>query len=110
MAGFFSFLKKKEEEPKFDFNLGLNEPIQKAELGPKEPAPSFSYSPQPTPPPLEPVQSFQDLKQNDSSKMNRDLELISAKLDTIKAMIETLSQRISHLEKQQPPERERIRW
>jgi len=101
--GILSFLRKRKKE---EF---LPAPtLEKLELGipeieKKEPTqlPSLPSLP---PPITEP--SFKEFTapQKDISK---DIELISAKLDTIKSMIENLSHRIEKLEQQK---KETIRW
>jgi len=110
--GFFSFLKKKNESmfPEIEplkLDLGKHpmetvRPSPAAPLTPEVPSfePSFNL---PSPPPL-----FKE----GPREMSRDIELLSSKLDTIKAMLENLGHRLERLEQQQQAKEktERLRW
>ena len=107
--GFFSFLKKKEEpaipgiEPlKLDLSHPPFETIRPSPSAPITPeVPSFEphfNMPEPSP-------SF---PQREAS---RDIELLSSKLDTIKAMLENIGHRLERLEQQQQQQqKDRARW
>jgi hypothetical protein len=123
--GFFSFLKKKPAEKKSGIeplNLNVNlPPIESV-----RPSPSASLTPEvPSSgiPPLEPMPSFgqpqaerpeafreaESFRGEASSKdLSRSLELLSAKLDNIKLMIEGLNHRLDRLEAEK--KKETIRW
>ena len=118
--GFFDFLKKKDSF--MDKGPALNSPSSFGDetgLGP----PSFQQNPKTASNPFqssydygnaESPASFNDFKQssfgqpmqqnqmqNSSQFASKDNELINAKLDAIKAMLENLSQRIQNLESKQ---------
>lgn len=110
--GFFSFLKKKEKPiiPKFEpLNIDLEKPpldLKSSTLPPSTP----EFSPE--------ITKFDQLKIPETTRLSfqeppqkeitpRDIELIFAKLETIKVMIENLSHRIERIEQQQ---KERIKW
>src|SRR5574342_629525 len=63
-----------------------------------------------------PPQAFKEMSQQQSSVSSRDVELLSAKLDTIKAMLDNISNRMAILEKQMSEEKtkqeqsKRIGW
>ena len=113
---FFSFLKKRKapsfggggaEPLKLDLNLPPIEPSKPFSTMP-EPEPSFNI---PSTPSLDQPSAFResetyrgDLATKD---MSRSIELLSSKLDTIKAMLENLNHRFDKLEGQK---KETIRW
>lgn len=110
--GFFSFLKRKEEpaipgiEPlKLDLSHPPFETIRPSPSAPITPeVPSFEphfNMPEPSP------SSFMQQKESSS----RDIELLSSKLDTIKAMLENIGHRLERLEQQQQQQqKDRARW
>lgn len=103
--GFFSFLKKKEEHPfgMEPLKLDLKPPVETVRPSPMAPhtpeVPSFeTFKPFPEPMPI-----------GGPPRESRDIELLSAKLDTIKVMLENLSHRLERIEQQQQ-QKERARW
>lgn len=115
--GILSFLRRKKKEealalpaPSFEkLELGLPG-IEKREVSETTALPALSSLPTLPTPPSVPEQSFREFAapQRDITK---DIELISAKLDAIKSMIENLSHRLERLESaQKQKERETIRW
>ncbi len=63
---------------------------------PQQYPPQFAGGFNPQPQFQQPMESLQN---NNSFRTDRDTELISAKLDAIKAMLENLNQRIANLER-----------
>ncbi|HSU72887.1 MAG TPA: hypothetical protein VLJ21_03500 [Candidatus Binatia bacterium] len=63
--------------------------------------------------PLGPAQdpNFQQMSQLTNHTSEKDLELIAAKLDVLKAQLDNILQRLDRIERSaQKPEPERIRW
>ncbi len=131
--GIFSFLKKKKkpEEKKgkgamnLDVNLPPIEPVkphpsapETPETAPEHPYPGQGRQPEPSPytppsfPSPEQPQAFKEAESYRAEVANKDLakslDLLSAKLDAIKVMIENLNHRIDKLE--QKEKRETVRW
>jgi len=111
--GFFSFLKKKKPEKlsggveplKLDINFPPAEPIRPSPSAPETPeVPSFNLPPTPS---LEQPSSFREAESY-KGEMARSIELLSAKLDNIKLMLENLNHRLDKMESQQ--KKETIRW
>ena len=111
--GFFSFLKKKKEEPsvlgmeplKLDWGKPPVETVRPSPYAPVTPeVPSFEL-PKPFPEPT----AFREV--GAPKEFSRDIDLLSSKLDTIKAMLENLSHRLERLEQQQQQQaKDRLRW
>ena len=109
--GFFSFLNRKNQEPpipgmeplKFDLGKSPVETIRPSPYAPHTPeVPSFEM-PKPFPEPT----AFREA--GASREFSRDVELLSSKLDTIKAMLENLSHRLERIEQQQQA-KDKARW
>lgn len=123
------FWKKKDE---FDFNLDLEpanpgqsekEPFFKDPTGfnPQNPNENMQNPFQQSPDPSSPfqMQSFQDKAKLDSNHnpsnqvSSRDIELLSSKLDTVKAMLENVIQRLDKIDREnnlEKPKIEQRRW
>jgi len=104
---FFSFLKKKNAEAlpkleplKLDFGAQTIRPSPTAPITPE--VPSFEM-----PKPFSEPTAFRE--QSASREMSRDIDLLSSKLDTIKAMLENLSHRLEKIEQQQQA-KDKLRW
>ena len=115
--GIFSFLRGKKKEE----GLALTPPsLEKLELGlpgiEKREAPGAAAAPAlPSLPALPSVPSAPEPGFKEFAApprdISKDIELVSAKLDAIKSMIENLSHRLERLEAaQKQKERETIRW
>lgn len=92
------FWKKKDElgipNPNRDAGLQFND------FGQQPPQGFQQFPPQGYMPPPSFQQPQMDSFQNQQGyRQNKDMELISAKLDAIKAMLENLNQRVANLEK-----------
>ena len=59
--------------------------------------------------PAEPSFGIQSIQPSGGVPIEKELELIAAKLDTIKACIDTVNAKIDKLERKNPPE-EPVRW
>jgi len=114
--GFFSFLKKKKAEEKgieplkLDINMPPVTEVKPHPSAPATPEMSFpSYAPTPS---FEQPSAFKEAEAYRGEIATKDLaksiELLSAKLDNIKLMIENLNHRLDKLEAQQ--KKEAIRW
>jgi hypothetical protein len=116
--GFFSFLKEKRQpsfkgggiEPlKLDINLPPIHSIPSSAIPETPEVPSFNLPPQPT---FDAPSSFRDADsykaETGAKDLSRSVELISSKLDTIKAMLENLNHRLDKLEGTQ--KKETIKW
>lgn len=79
---------KKKEEPK--------EEMQPSAWHEEAAYPPQQYAQPFTPPPIPTIQPLQQVQPSITSK---DIEIISAKLDAIKAMLDNLNQRIANLER-----------
>lgn len=101
------FWKKKDKDLGLNQNLGMKEETALPTdwgTSPQQPAqPGFQQSPgfQPSQPGFQPafqpqMESFQERRAYNESK---DVELILAKLDSIKVMIDNINQRLANLER-----------
>ncbi len=103
--GLFSklFGKKKEEE------LALEEPLPKEPLGLEE-KPSLPETPSPELPPhlAEPAPS--SVPSQPPGISPRDIELLNSKLDTLKAILNSMDQRLANLEKAAGIEQKKMPW
>ena len=115
---FFSFLKMKKEpksgigiEPlKLDVNFPPVEPMKMGLSVPETPeVPSFNL---PSTPSFEQPSAFREAESYKgelaSKDLSRSMELLSSKLDTIKAMLENLNHRLDKIENAQ--KKETIKW
>lgn len=119
--GFFSFLKKKKEPPyekgaeplKLDINLPPVEPVRPHPFAPETP----EVTPQQEIPPLsmpreERPEAFREADSYRGELATRDLskslDLLSAKLDSIRLMIENLNHRLDKIETEK--KKEAIKW
>jgi hypothetical protein len=114
--GFFSFLKRKKGAgggtiPPLKLDLNLP-PLESAK--PSPPAPEIhelSYMPPVEPSPFGQPSALKEAEsyrgELASKDLSRSIELLSSKLDTIKAMLENLNHRLDKLESQK---KETIRW
>ena len=114
---FFSFLvKKKKEAPsgveplKLDINLPLIESVRPSAAAPPTPeVPSFSLPPTPS---FEQPGAFREAEayrgEVAAKDFSRSIDLLSAKLDNIRLMLENLNHRLDKMEAQQ--KKEAIRW
>jgi len=114
--GLFSKLKFWKKEDELDF-----ETLAEKEMG-KKPSPDFGpeqntgleekslfpEEPEPAAPPFQSRMSGSAFAS--PSPANRDLELINSKLDTLKAMLGSLDQRIAHLEQNSALEKKQRLW
>ena len=135
----FSFFKRKKEE---DFSFPTNPiaaPFQKGDesqrqdfSSPLEPSfgqqpsqpsfsqpsfsqPSFSqpaFDQQPSFTPQQPSSFSQMQGLGNDRDIRRDIELLSSKLDTIKALLDAMNQRLANLERnnQEKDKKETVRW
>ncbi len=129
MSIFEKFKKRKEEdfdiEKSFDLGPELSEkPLQQTDLGissglPPEhtpiSSPGFSVGrPAPMQPPLPPkAEEFEvrPMKEEPKNLMsNRDVELILSRLDTIKAILDSMEVRLKNLEKEIQEKQETKLW
>ena len=55
--------------------------------------------------PPQPIQQMSSIDEHREHNISKDLEVIAAKLDTIRAQLEMLNSRVANLEKQEPPPR-----
>ena len=115
------FWKKKETPLGAEPGLGMEPGLPKGEM-PMEPGlpgednlglrqgtglpgetPTMEHSPMPSSPSPMPTSSLSALEEQQqftqSSTVAKDMEIISAKLDSIRATLENVNQRIAHLEK-----------
>lgn len=83
-----AFWRKKKDLPEIDRDLILDEPSAPPRLEPEEP--SFLRHSE--------LQASALSSQN-SSNLEKDIQLILAKLDTIRISLESLNHRVEHLEK-----------
>ncbi len=101
----FSIFKKfgkKPEELKFELP-----PLEKTDLGLKTEEQKLPEMPKFEPSPAAPAPSFETMTYREipmpqpqaPKDVSKDLELISAKLDTLRAMIESLNHRIESMDK-----------
>jgi hypothetical protein len=101
--GFFSFLKKKHEAPTKMEPLKLemgDKPVTPSPIAPHTPeVPSFE------PEPFRPMHEPTAFKEATAGAKDRDIELLSAKIDTLKAMLENISHRLDRMEQQQKEKR-----
>lgn len=118
--GMFDFLKRKNKDDDIDSlisqkkqNAGLNpDDLSGNNMGDMNPSQGFdeyqegssvAFNHPPSARPYQaPVQGFQQRYQypsQDNPRIDKDLEVISTKLDMIKAMLESLNQRISAIER-----------
>jgi hypothetical protein len=118
--GWFGKKKKKEDED-FSFddnqnNLGLNElDVSGGEQQPSEPNFAQNSSPQA----FNQQQSFQQRAPHDAGfsayseggggSWSKEFEVLSSKIDTLKAMMESISQRLSNVERKLYEEEKRNR-
>ncbi len=94
------FWKRKEVDFEKDLGIGLSETaLQSKDLGlepetglPREP----SYEPTPS---LTPS-AFKEQAAQQAGPSSKDIELISSKLDTIKAMLENMNNRLAAIERE----------
>ncbi len=102
----FGFGKKKDE---FSFDGGGEHKENPFFSDPSHPAPS-SF-PEPAANPFAPS-AFEAKSQFESSVGQKDIDLLSSKLDTIKAMLENVIQRLDRIEKEkaEPVRPEPRKW
>lgn len=88
-------------------------------LGMEEPSPSRYPGMRPMnqgPMPGGPSAFGEQQQFTQSSTLSKDMEIISAKLDSVRAMLENLSQRVAHIERiaseseHETPQRREVRW
>ncbi len=116
--GILSFFRKKKEEDEFG---GLPEDLKVPDFSKEEsglfpaeqPSPfpsassSFQPSPIPSPAPSLQPQAFQQMQAPSSDK---DLQIINAKLDTLKAMLETVMSKLERLEREKLIENKELKY
>ncbi|PIN73631.1 hypothetical protein COV20_05400 [Candidatus Woesearchaeota archaeon CG10_big_fil_rev_8_21_14_0_10_45_16] len=120
--GFFSKLGFGKKEDEFDFDkaasreLGRNSGLEMPHLGQDDPALSTQF-PLPQQQPLfGQTSSFsqppspQSFQQQQSYGKSPDLELINSKLDTLKAMLASLDQRLAQMERTSHSEKKERLW
>ena len=108
----FGFGKKKEEFEDIEKELGLPEEIGKVPEPPKEEMPDL---PEESARPENPAYKEHDFevkevpKQEEHHMPTKDLELISAKLDSIRLMIDGMNERVKHIERMEENEAKKRR-
>lgn len=103
MGIFSKLFSKKEEEP------GEQELFPRESLGldEKPVSPETAYE---LPPHLEEPASLRQQAQPLSSLSSRDIDLLNSKLDTIKALLNSLDQRLASLERIAGVEQKKMPW